>query len=169
VSGKADLIEAEIPALRRYAYGLTGNAPDSDDLVQDTLERALSRWSQRKPGGSLKAWLFTIQHNLFVNNYRRQKRRGVHTDIDGANEPHSQAADQEAHMELAGVLRAVGQLEDDRRGAILLVAVEDLTYQEAATVLGVPIGTVMSRLSRARRDLRELLDRKSAPALRRVK
>ena len=72
-------------------------------------------------------------------------------------------------MELAGVLRAVGQLEDDRRGAILLVAVEDLTYQEAATVLGVPIGTVMSRLSRARRDLRELLNRKSAPALRRVK
>lgn len=159
-------LERQIPALRRYAFALARNSAEADDLVQDCLERALSRWSLRRADGDLRAWLFAILRNQFVNAYHRNKRRGVQV----AEDPNSASpAGQDRTLELGDALAALDLLPEDQKSLLLLVGVEDFSYAEAAQVLGIPEGTVMSRLSRARKRLREILESGRVPLLRRVK
>ena len=162
------LIEPLIPALRRYAYALRRDHAAADDLVQDTLERALSRWSTRRHDGDLRAWLFTILRNLHVGSHRADARRGATVPFKEAELPGTAAA-QDAAIEAGDVLSAVGQLPEDQKSLLLLVGVEDFSYDEAARILDLPLGTVMSRLSRARRALRSMIDGGRVPLLRRVK
>lgn len=162
------LLEPLIPALRRYAYALVRDHDAADDLVQDTLERALSRWALRRSDGDLRAWLFTIQRNLHVSALRQDRRRGVHVELDESTTP-STAAPQESGGEVQDILAALDQLPEEQKSLLLLVGVEDLSYDDAAKVMGVPIGTVMSRLSRGRQRLRGLLETGRATLLRRVK
>ena len=152
------LVEPMIPALRRYARSLLKNAASADDLVQDTLERTITRWSQRDPDGNARAWVFTILHNLAVNKLRQTAQR-QQVDIDDMDENFAaQPPGQEERLLHADLLRALDALSEDQRSVLLLVSVEDLSYAEAAKVLGVPIGTVMSRLSRGRERLMQLMD-----------
>ncbi|BAM92232.1 hypothetical protein S58_62580 [Bradyrhizobium oligotrophicum S58] len=169
------LIEPLIPALRRYARALVRDRSAADDLVQDCLERAVSRWHQRRLDGDPRSWMFSILHNLAVNRFRGQKRRPVHVEIDEAPGGElSHMATQDRTIEVRQMLRCVDQLPEEQRSVLLLVVVEDLSYAQAADVLGIPVGTVMSRLSRARDRLVELMDGTVAeqppkPFLRRVK
>jgi RNA polymerase sigma-70 factor (ECF subfamily) len=156
---RRDLI-AFLPRLRRFALGLTGNRAEGDDLVQATCERAI-RYSDRwVPGTRLDAWLFRIARNLFLNDRRDSRRRGPHLPID--EHPEARVFDGEraavSGIALEAVTAGLQQLPEDQRSALLLIAVEGLGYREAAEVLGVPIGTVTSRLARARIALRTDLD-----------
>jgi RNA polymerase sigma-70 factor (ECF subfamily) len=161
----AHLIEPVIPALRRYARTFVRGAADADDLVQDTLERAISRWHQRRSDGDTRTWLFTILHNLAVNHLRRAARRGREVPLDDAGESDvAVPSTQEDALRRDDILGAVGQLPDDQRSVLLLVSIEDVTYAEAARILDIPIGTVMSRLARARERLLKLLEEQSMPA-----
>jgi len=151
-------IEPLIPALRRYARALTRNAAMADDLVQDCLERAVSRWHQRRDGDA-RPWLFAILHNLAVSQFRQQATRGPHVALDAASEHDvRQDAVQENKLNYQDVMDKLARLPEDQRAVLLLVAVEDLTYAEASKILDVPIGTVMSRLSRARERLQQELE-----------
>ena len=162
------LLERQVPALRRYAFALVRDHDAADDLVQDCLERALSRWFLRRSDGDLRAWLFTILRNLYINGYRARRRRGAAAPLDEAPPPET-PADQEARIEARDALAALDQLAEPQKSLLLLIGVEDLSYAEAAKVLGLPIGTVMSRLSRARQQLRAAIQDGRAPLLRRVK
>jgi RNA polymerase sigma-70 factor (ECF subfamily) len=164
-------IEACIPALRRYAAALLRSRQDADDMVHDTLVRALDRLHTRREDGDVRAWLFAIMHNLFVSRIRRGRLRMAGDPAAAAPEEPSVPAGQEEGLRWRDLLRALGQLAPEQRQVILLVAVEDLTYAEAARALEIPIGTVMSRLARGRERLRELAAAPEAarPGLRRVK
>jgi len=152
------LIEPQIPALRRYARALVGNRAAADDLVQDCLEKAVGRWHQRRDGDP-RPWLFSILHNLAVSQFRRKAARGPHVAIDAATEHDvRQDAVQENQLIYRDVLDKLAKLPEELRSVLLLVAVEDLSYAQAASVLDIPIGTVMSRLSRARERLQRELD-----------
>ncbi|MGY4477679.1 RNA polymerase sigma factor [Bradyrhizobium sp. USDA 3364] len=152
-------IEPVIPALRRYARSLVRNRATADDLVQDCLERAVTHWHQRRDTGSPKSWLFAILHNLAVNQFRSASARIRHVAIDEAGEHEiGQNAEQEQKLMYQDVLGKLARLPDEQRSVLLLIAVEDLSYAEAAKVLGIPIGTVMSRLSRARERLQQELE-----------
>jgi RNA polymerase sigma factor (sigma-70 family) len=151
-------VEPLIPALRRYARALVRNRASADDLVQDCLERAVTRWHQRRDG-SVRAWLFTILHNLAADQFRQSASRGKHVPIEEAGESEfGGAAAQEHRLIYQDVLNKLAKLPEEQRNVLLLVAVEDLSYAEAAKVLNVPVGTVMSRLSRARERLRQEFD-----------
>ena len=151
-------VEPLIPALRRYARALMRNAASADDLVQDCLERAVSRWHQRRDGNA-RSWLFTILHNLAVNQFRQSAARGKHVTIDETNEDDfGRDAVQEQQLMYRDVLDKLAKLPEDQRAVLLLVAVEDLSYADAAKVLDIPIGTVMSRLSRARERLQQEIE-----------
>lgn len=165
------LVEPLIPALRRYAHMLSKDHSAADDLVQDCLERLFTRWHLRRPGEDLKAWIFTILHNLAMNHFRRAARHGRQVAIDEVDEAQlSFPARQEDAVMHAQVLAAIDCLPEDYRSVFLLIAVEELSYAEAASVLSIPIGTVMSRLHRARLRLQSLLtDNASPPALRIVR
>ncbi|MBS7701104.1 MULTISPECIES: sigma-70 family RNA polymerase sigma factor [unclassified Chelatococcus] len=163
----AALLEPQIPALRRYAYALVRNHDLADDLVQDCLERAVARWYLRRRDGDLKAWLFTILRNLYISDFRQRRRRGTEVDIDDVALSVHPA--QDAGLETQDVLTALDRLPEEHRAILLLVGVEDLSYEETAVVLGIPRGTVMSRLARARQNLRALMDRGGGTWLRRVK
>ena len=159
------LIEPVIPALRRYARIFVRDAADADDLVQDTLERAISRWHQRRSDGNARAWLFTILHNLAVSHLRRTARRGREVPLDDAGESDVAApSTQEDALRRDDILGSVGQLPEDQRSVLLLVSVEDVSYAEVARILDIPIGTVMSRLARARARLLTLLEEQRKPA-----
>lgn len=158
------LITEQIPRLRRYARVLTGNATRADDLVQDTLERSWSRRRLWQPGTDLRAWLFTIMHNLHLNRIRRREHEML-DDVSALSTPPAH----EQHAEIRDLHRALAQLPANFREVLLLVAVEEMRYADIATVLDVPIGTVMSRLSRAREQLRTLLSGETNPPLRRIK
>ncbi len=170
----ANSLVAHIPDLRRYARTLTGDAWAADDLVQDTLERACERWQLWTAGSDLRAWLFTVMHNLFVDGARRALRQQHHrVDVDDvADELVAPARSPEHALDLQ---RCLMRLPQEQREVLLLVSVQDLGYEEVARITGVPIGTVMSRLSRARSRLRELMDGRqgaaapAAVALRRLK
>jgi RNA polymerase sigma-70 factor (ECF subfamily) len=169
VNDIASLVEPHIPALRRYAWALLRDDQAADDLVQDCLERAVSRWQLRRRDGNLRAWLFAILHNRFISDRRTQTRRGPHGPLDEMTAPPLAAGDPEQAAASRDVLGALAALPEEQRAVILLVGVEDLSYEEAARALGVPIGTVMSRLSRGRERLRRYLDGERPAALRRVK
>ena len=163
MSGFRQDVQASIPALRRYARALTRDGDVADDLVHDTLVRAL-RAEHLFHGGDVRSWLYTILTNLNRNRLRSLSRRPSLMPID----------DNDA-VELAGpeaggrdIERALATLVDEQRAALLLVVLEGLTYREVAQVQGVPIGTVMSRLARARAQVKSYLDGQS-PQLRRVK
>jgi RNA polymerase sigma-70 factor, ECF subfamily len=165
---EAASIEAHIAGLRRFARALVrGDRERADDLVQDSLERALSRWHLRRAEGDLRGWLYTILYNRFVSEQQRQQRRGVHDALTEAIEaelPQMKGGQDEA-LEHRDLLRAFAALPEEQRAVLLLVGIEDLSYEQAARVMGVPIGTVMSRLSRGRERLRQLMERgDEAPA-----
>lgn len=145
-------VEASIPNLRRYALALTRDPDLADDLVQDCLERALAKRRLWRPTGSVKAWLFAILHNLFISDRRRAARRGAHLPLEAAENALA-TEDPVARVALAEVGRALEALSLEQKAALLLVAVEGLTYAEAGRALGAPPGTVMSRTARARRAL----------------
>lgn len=150
------IIEPMIPSLRRYARALIGNHSAADDLVQDCLERAVSRWHQRRSDGDARPWMFAILHNLAVNQFRQASVRGVHVTLDEADENvFGLKPLQEQNLLYMDVLQKLAGLPDEQRSVILLVAVEDLSYADAASVLNIPVGTVMSRLSRARERLQQ--------------
>jgi len=154
-----------IPSLRRYARALTGDAWAADDLVQDTLERACSKWRLWIVGSDLRAWLFTIMHNVFASQLRRAPPRAV-VDVDGDDAPELHAPDA-GHEQRIDLQRCLLLLPDDQRAVLLLVALEDLSYRQIARVLGIPAGTVMSRLSRARSRLHALMEGEAAPTVQR--
>ncbi|HKU79892.1 MAG TPA: sigma-70 family RNA polymerase sigma factor [Rhodanobacteraceae bacterium] len=163
VVGFRENVQAAIPALRRYARALTRNADIADDLVQDTLVRAL-RSEHLFHGGEVRSWLYTILTNLNRNRLRSLARRPALSPIEENDAPDM------AGPEAGGrdIERALATLVDDQRTALLLVVLEGLSYREVAEVQGVPIGTVMSRLARARAQIKSFLDGER-PALRRVK
>jgi RNA polymerase sigma factor (sigma-70 family) len=163
-----ELIESQIPVLRRYAYALTRDHQAADDLVQDCLERALTRWHLRRNVDDVRPWLFTILRNIFLNDHRASRRRGIHVAIDETVAPSVQPS-QEARLIVNDVMAALDQLPEEQRSLLLLVGVEEVSYGEAAKILAIPAGTVMSRLSRARRRLQTLLSGEDVPFLRRVK
>ena len=157
----AQVVE-QLPGLRRYARALTGDAWAADDLVQDTLERACRKWLLWRSGSNLRAWLFTLMHNLYLN-----QRRGVTATL--ALDDDALAAlpnpDGPAHDTLLDLDRCLQRLPAEQRAVLLLVTLEDMAYADVARVLKIPVGTVMSRLSRARSRMRELLHHSSAPTV----
>jgi RNA polymerase sigma-70 factor (ECF subfamily) len=164
----ADLIAA-IPRLRRYARVLTGDATRADDLVQETLARG---WEKRRlwaAGTDLRAWLFTIMHNVFVNQRATAARDAQNVSLDGDGEGGAAwqlpvRAPQQTHVELLEVLRALTRLPAEQREVLVLAAVEEMRYEEIAAILSIPVGTVMSRLSRAREKLRRAVAEPGDPA-----
>lgn len=144
-----------VPALRRYARVLTGDAWAADDLVQDTLERACRKWLLWRSGSNLRAWLFTLMHHLYLNQ-RRGAPPSPALDIDTLNE--GLAAPPSGTDDALDLERCLLRLPAEQRAVLLLVALEDMPYAEAARVLQIPVGTVMSRLARARARLRELME-----------
>lgn len=150
-------IEAEIPRLRRYARALTRDVASADDLVQDCLTRALGKLHLWQRGTDLRAWLFTILHNQYVNHVRRSVREGATVGLSD-NEPLlTRGPQQGQRLELRDLERAIAKLPEEQRSAILLVGLEGMRYEEVAAVLDVPVGTVRSRLSRGREALRRLM------------
>jgi RNA polymerase sigma-70 factor (ECF subfamily) len=150
-------IEAEIPRLRRYARALTRDETSADDLVQDCLERGFGRRHLWQQGTDLRAWLFTILHNQFVNNVRRGVRQGSAVEIRETEPAFIRAANHEKHLELRDLRRALALLPEEQRSVILLIGLEGMSYEAVAEVIGVPVGTVRSRLSRGREALRGLM------------
>ncbi|MEB3099533.1 RNA polymerase sigma factor [Achromobacter sp. D10] len=163
------LILACIPSLRRYARGLTGDPHRADDLVQDTLERAWSRYSRWQRRGELRAWMFGIMHNHFIDGVRASSRRAEQTALGELPDAPVRAT-QTDHLEVRDLDRCLQALPGEQREVLLLICVEDLSYQETARILDVPMGTVMSRLSRAREKLGALMQaRDTVSKLHRVK
>ncbi len=153
------LITDDIPCLRRYARALTGDHQLADDLVQDCLERAWKKRHLWQARGEIRPWLFTILHNIYANTVRSYIRSPQTVSIDESHEL-GVGCMQESNLHLRDLDRTLAGLPDNQRQVILLVGVEQLSYKEAARVLEVPIGTVMSRLSRARIKLRQSMERR---------
>ena len=174
---RAQVIE-QLPGLRRYARALTGESWAADDLVQDTLERACTKWRLWSAGTDLRAWLFTLMHNIYLNQRRGMAPvqatvplEDVHGELPGPAGSMDDALDLD---------RCLQRLSADQRAVLLMVTLEDMSYEATARILGIPTGTVMSRLSRARERLRELMEgaapvaapaaeRTGPPVLRRLK
>ena len=168
-------VEPMIPALRRYARGLVRDTEAADDIVQDCLERVVLNWSRRRDENA-RSWVFAILHNLAVNKLKQDTRRGASMPIEDVPQSvGARAPTQENTIYSQEVMAAVHRLPPDYRSILLLVSVEDLSYAEAAKILEIPPGTVMSRLSRAREQLKTMLETKLAgasaggPYIRRVK
>jgi len=160
----ARTLEPLIPALRRYARALLRNRWDADDLVQDCLERAISRWHQRRDDASTRAWLFAILHNLAMTRLQRAARLAPTVALEDIGELDiARASELPDPLAQRDILVALARLPEAQRALLLLVGVEDLSYAEAARVLDIPLGTVMSRLSRARERLRDILSEPATP------
>jgi RNA polymerase sigma-70 factor (ECF subfamily) len=169
MSEMAALIEPHIPALRRYAFSMLRDDASADDLVQDCLERAVSRWHLRRSDGDVRMWLFAILHNLFVSQRRQTLRRGPHRQLEDVEHETGIPGAQEHAVIHRDMLRALASLPEEQQSILVLVGVEDLSYAEAASIVGVPVGTIMSRLSRARERLRGLMNGERPATLRRIK
>jgi RNA polymerase sigma-70 factor (ECF subfamily) len=165
----APVLEPQIPALRRYAFALTHDHAEADDLVQDCLERAISRWYLCGSDNDPRPWLFTILHNLFISSRRTRRRRPLHTTPDDSEyAATSVPPTQEGGLLGRDILAQFATLSEDHQAVLLLVGIDGLAYDAVARVLGVPVGTVMSRLSRAREQFRRQLE-DERPVLRRIK
>ncbi len=151
-------IEQEVPRLRRYARALTRDIGQADDLVQSCLVRALAKEHLWQPGSNLRVWLFTVLHNLHINRVRRLMREQDNAIVASASLALAQS-EPSARLDLLDVEQAIKKLPAVQRRVILLIGLEGMRYDEAAQILGVPIGTVRSRIARARQMLRELLER----------
>jgi RNA polymerase sigma-70 factor, ECF subfamily len=163
-------VAQNVPHLRRFARALCGDQSLADDLVQDTVERALLKYHLYDPARPLRAWLFAILRNIHVSELRRVGRtRIVKTVEDMAPAEQAIEGGQESQLGLRGIAAALERLPEAYREVLLLVALEDMSYRDCAEIVGVPVGTIMSRLSRARTALRGLLDGDHRPSLRRVK
>ena len=158
-----DAIVAEIPRLRRYARALTGRTDAAEDLVQETLQRALEKWRLWQRERDLRPWLFSIMHNLHVDGHRRDQRVDFCAD-DDLPVPVQRASQADA-LELRDLERALALLPPEQREVLLLVGLEELSYTEVARALQIPQGTVMSRLSRERTRLKAILAGEAAPQL----
>lgn len=159
-----------LPRLRRYARALTGDRHRADDLVQDTVERALRKTLLFRPGTRLDTWLLAIMHNLFINQLQAARRQSA-TSLDELSiEPRSPTDPQQV-VAVLDIETALAQLPIEQRAVLLLVALEEHSYEDTAAILGIPVGTVMSRLARARERLRLVLagEVPGEPSLRRVK
>jgi RNA polymerase sigma-70 factor (ECF subfamily) len=150
---------AQLPALRRYALGLSGSVPAADDLVQDCIERALRRAETLQSEDKMAGWLRSILFNLFVDGRRQMRHRGESVQLEVVENSPGHGGQPDRQHEAQQVLRATSFLSPEHRQVLLLVGVEGLSYREAAAELGVPVGTVMSRLARARDQLRAQLER----------
>lgn len=161
------IITEQIPRLRRYARALTGDRTSADDLVQDTLERAWGKLHLWRRGSDMRAWIFSIMHNTFINHVRKKQLVTVSIDDDALEVP--TRATHDDFLEMRDLASAIAKLPDEYREVVLLIGLEQMSYEEAAQVLAIPMGTVMSRLSRGRERLRALMAGESTPALRSVK
>src|SRR5262249_32371916 len=159
----AQLLEAEIPRLRRYARALTRDAWRADDLVQSCLTRAVAKQHLWQPNSDLRAWLSTILHNEHLNYLRRSARSPDTIPIDTVIALKSVKPAALDVLELRDLDTAIGKLRNEQREALLLVGLEGFCYNEVASILGIPIGTLRSRLSRGRAQLRTLMGIKEAP------
>ncbi len=151
---------AVLPRLRRFAYALTGSTEQGDDLVQETCLRALSRVERWQPGSRLNSWMYRIAQNLWLDQMRANKVRGEVVDVDAMEViPGSDGREiTESQLTLEAVDAALQKLPAEQRAVIALVCIEGISYKEAAEITGVPIGTIMSRLARARQALHTILD-----------
>ena len=157
-----------IPRLRRFAVSLTRNASSADDLVQSTLERAIISWADKRVEGDLRAWLFSILYRQFLDAHRRTRRYARMLEFFTGRDDAQPSVERTVIAQ--ATLQAFDQLNTEQRALLLWVSVEGLSYKEIAEILEVPIGTVMSRLSRARQALRQLSDGEIAsPCLRILK
>ncbi len=160
----------ELPYLRRFARALSGDAALADDLVQDCLERAINKSHLYDPSRPLRAWLYAVLRNLFISGLRRDGRsmvvKAVDDLVDGED---SVPPAQEERMSVDLVGQALDRLSPQHREVIVLVGIEEMSYRDVAEITGVPLGTVMSRLSRAREQLRGILEQRGHSVLRRVK
>lgn len=164
-----DQLRELLPRMRRFAFRLTRNAGSADDLVQSTMERALSRWGSRRDDDALQPWLFSILYRQFIDAHRRARRQVSMLDRFSRGQ-HAEQPSAEREVVAQSMLEALEQLPPEQRSLLLWVSVEGLPYDEVANMLEVPIGTVMSRLSRARRALRRLCEGETrTPALRLLK
>jgi RNA polymerase sigma-70 factor (ECF subfamily) len=152
------LLESEIPRMRRYARALTRNTAKADDLVQSSLVRALEKQHLWEPGSNLRAWLFTILHNQHVNDVRHSLRQGSLRPVEDAEPVWSVEPVADASLQLRDLQRAINTLSHEQREVLLLVGLEGMRYEQVANILDIPVGTVRSRLSRARTTLRLLMD-----------
>lgn len=172
LASRQQAVAAEIPRLRRYARALLGDDGESEDLIQDTLERALARLQQWREGDNPRKWLFSILHNLHIDHLRRKSRRPPHVGLELLGTDQSSPSADAAGGDIDVALR---HLSTEQREVVLLVGLEGLSYAETAEVLDIPVGTVMSRLARGRERLRTLMDyegggdRNGRTSLRRVK
>ena len=161
----SDQLIAVLPRLRRFARGLAGSAIEADDLVQAACERALARRHQFQEGTRFDSWMFRIVQTIWIDQIRARKVRREDAELSdvrvGSDEPVRRL---EARLSLGDVRRAVARLPTDQRAALLLVTVDGLSYKEAAAVVGVPVGTIMSRLARARVALQAQLEAGGGPA-----
>lgn len=163
-------IARQIPHLRRFALALSSDQDQADDLVQDCLERAIRKQRLWRRRGSLRSWLFSILYRTHIDQRRGRQRREMPTAPEVINTVETRLPNQEHHVECRDIGEALDRLPEDQRSALLLVALEGFTYDEAAEVLKVPIGTVRSRLSRGRQALRDSRKEGTQPRiLRRVK
>jgi RNA polymerase sigma-70 factor (ECF subfamily) len=154
------LLEKAIPRLRRYARALTRDVFRADDLVQDTLVRAMAKQHRWQHGSNLHAWLFTIMHNQNVNGVRRSVREGIAVEFDDKWPVPIAATDPTGRLALRDLDCALARISEEQRRVILLIGLEGTSYEEAATILDVPVGTIRSRVFRGREALRKLMDRR---------
>lgn len=157
-------LEEQMPRLRRYARALTRDANRADDLVQDSLLRAIRKQHLFQPDTDLRAWLFTILHNQHVNDVRRALREGTHVPVEDLASHLAERPSQGAVLDLRDLDRAMGRISAEQRQVLLLIGLEGFAYEDVAAILDIPVGTVRSRLSRAREMLRAVLGRESMRA-----
>ena len=150
------LIGREMPHLRRYARALTRDTDAADDLVQDCLERALRKRQLWRRQGSIRSWLFRMLYHVFLNTRHAQRRERLMVPLETIAPPMAESPRQEQYVECRDIAEALDQLPEPQYAAIMLIALEGLSYDEAAWVLGIPVGTLRSRLSRGRETLRAL-------------
>ena len=166
---KRSALVAELPHLMRYARALTRDTDAAEDLVQDCASRALSRLHLFQAGTNMRAWLFTVLHNLHRQNLRKASRRPASTQMSEEIENRLAAVDDATQrLSLRDLDHAVADLPEEQRQVVLLIGLEDMSYQETATILDIPVGTVMSRLARARERLRRAMEGQGQPRLRSV-
>ena len=163
-------LSGELASLRRFARALTGDAALADDLVQDCVERALNKSHLYDPARPLRAWLYAVLRNIYISGLRRSGRSGVVKNVDDLSDGEGAGPPaQEERLSAGSVTEALDRLSSQHREVIVLVGLEEMSYRDVAEILGVPLGTVMSRLSRAREQLRQLLEDRGHTVLRRVK
>lgn len=162
-------IAAMVPRLRRYAVALVGSIPDADDLVQDVMERALASREALRDASRLYAWLLAILHNLHASGHRRRRRRGPEVPVEDLADALALSTAPTDRSAVRDLVRAMALLPEEQRRILLLSALEGLSYRDLAEVLDIPMGTVMSRLARARERLRVLMEGGEQQVVRRIR